>query len=60
MYMTRLIMGAALSFGLFLPTSHAQEEDVLIITGRLSGYGEHAVVVDGDKIELCEDAEVLD
>lgn len=60
MCMTGLIVGAALSFGLLLPSTHAQEKDVQIVTGRLSDYGGHAVVVDGDKIELCEDAEVLD
>ena len=60
MCMTRLIVGAALGLGLLLHSSHAQEQGVLTVTGRLSGYGMHMVIVDGDKIELCEDYEVLD
>ncbi|NOZ24889.1 MAG: hypothetical protein GXO94_02200 [Nitrospirae bacterium] len=30
------------------------------VTGTLSGYGKNFVVVDGEKIDLCEDYRILD
>ena len=40
--------------------SHAEEEQIRVITGKLSDYGMQAVVVDGEKIDLCDEYEGLD
>ena len=46
---------------LFQSLSYAEEEEqIRIVTGKLSTYGYQAVVVDGEKIELCDEYEVLD
>ena len=43
------------------PLVYAQDQEPLrFVTGELSGYGYGAVVVDGERIELCDDYEVLD
>ena len=58
----RVLIAAAILF-LLLPQagSYAQEqEEIRIVTGKLTGYGSRAVVVDREKIPLCDEYEVLD
>ncbi len=46
---------------LFHPLSHAEEQELIrVVTGELSAHGVRGVVVDGERIDLCEDYEVLD
>ena len=53
--------GTILALLLFQSLSYAEEEEqIRIVTGKLSTYGFQAVVVDGEKIELCDEYEVLD
>ena len=56
------VAGTILALLLLQPSvSYAEEpEQIRIVTGELSKYGYQAVVVDGEKIELCDDYEVLD
>ena len=55
------VAGTILAFLLLPPLSHAEEqEQIRVVTGELSSYGYQAVVVDGEKIELCDEYEVLD
>lgn len=54
------ITATALSF-CFLPYELcAREEAPVVISGKLTGYDAGSVVVDGEKVELCENARVLD
>jgi hypothetical protein len=39
---------------------HAEEEEPVVITGKLFAYGKSSIVVDGEEIDLCEEAQVLD
>ena len=50
----------ALSLCFFLSEPYAREEEPVVISGRLTGYDARSVVVDGEKVELCENARVLD
>jgi hypothetical protein len=50
----------ALSLCLFLSEPYAREEEPVVISGRLTGYDARSVDVDGEKVELCENARVLD
>ena len=54
------VAGTILALLLFGSLSYAEEEQIRIVTGKLSTYGFQAVVVDGEKIELCDEYEVLD
>ena len=55
------VAGTILALLLFQSVSYAEEEEqIRIVTGKLSTYGFQAVVVDGEKIELCDEYEVLD
>lgn len=55
------VAGTVLALLLFQSFSHAEEqEQIRVVTGELSSYGHLAVVVDGEKIELCDEYEVLD
>jgi hypothetical protein len=55
------VAATILSLLLLQPLLYAQEKEPLrFITGELSAYGNSAVVVDGERIELCDDFEVLD
>ena len=55
------VAGTILALLLVPSLSHAEEQEpILVLTGKLSGYGVRAVVVDGEKIDLCDDYEVLD
>ena len=55
------VAGIILSLLLLQPVTHAeQQEEIRIVTGELSRYGYRAVVVDDEKIPLCDDYEVLD
>jgi hypothetical protein len=54
------MVATVLSLSLFLPEPQAEEEEILVISGRLTGYDTGSVVVDGERIELCEKARVLD
>jgi len=58
----RIVIAAAILFLLLLQAgSYAQEqEEIRIVTGKLTGYGSRAVVVDREKIPLCDEYEVLD
>lgn len=58
----RITVTVTILFVLLLhPLVYAQEQEPLkFITGELSAYGSGAVVVDGERIELCDDCEVLD
>ena len=38
----------------------AGEEEVIVVSGKLTGYDAVSVVVDGEKIDLCEASRVLD
>ena len=40
--------------------SHAAERGVTIRIGKLNGYGEKFVKVDGQRIQLCKNAVILD
>jgi len=55
------VAGTILALVLLQPLLHAEEqEQIRVITGELSTYGYQAVVVDGEKIDLCDEYEVLD
>ena len=56
------VAGTVLALLLVPPLSHAEEEEeqIRVLTGDLSAYGVRAVVVDGEKIDLCDEYEVLD
>ena len=55
------VAGTILALLLVQSLSHAEEqEEIRVITGELSAYGVRAVVVDGEKIDLCDEYEVLD
>jgi hypothetical protein len=55
------VVATLLSFLILQPLVYAQEQEPLrFITGELSAYGNGAVVVDGERIELCDDFDVLD
>jgi len=55
------VAGTILALLLVQSLSHAEEqEQIRVLTGELSTYGVQAVVVDGEKIDLCDDYEVLD
>lgn len=55
-----LFVGMALGLCCFLAPSHAQEEKPVVITGKLFGYGKSSIVVNDERIDLCEEAQVLD
>jgi hypothetical protein len=55
------VVGTILFLLLLQPASYAEEqEQIRIVTGELSGYGSRFVVVDHEKIPLCDEYEVLD
>lgn len=55
------VAGTVLALLLLQSSSHAEEqEQIRVLTGDLSAYGARAVVVDGEKIDLCDECEVLD
>ena len=55
------VAGTILFLLLVQPFSYAEEqEEIRILTGELSRYGRGAVVVDQQRIPLCDDYEVLD
>jgi hypothetical protein len=49
-----------LSLFVLLSEPRAGEEEVVVLSGKLNGYDAISVVVDGEHIDLCEDARVLD
>ncbi len=59
--MRTVFAGAIVALLLLQPASHAEEQaPIRIVSGELSGYGVRAVVVDGERIDLCDGCEVLD
>ena len=55
------VAGTILALLLVPPLSHAEEQEpIRVLTGGLSAYGVRTVVVDGEKIDLCDEYEVLD
>jgi hypothetical protein len=55
------ITGTVLALLLLQSFAYAEEEEqIRVLTGELSTYGYRAVVVDGEKIDLCDEYEVLD
>ncbi len=55
------ITGTVLALLLLQSFAYAeQEEQIRVITGELSTYGVQSVVVDGERIDLCDEYEVLD
>jgi hypothetical protein len=55
------VAGTVLALLLVQSFAHAEEEEqIIVLTGKLSAYGAGAVVVDGEKIDLCDEYEVLD
>ena len=53
--------GAILALLLLQPVSYAEEQEpIRIVSGELSAYGVRAVVVDGERIDLCDDCAILD
>ena len=54
------VAGTALALLLLQSFAHAEEEQIRVLTGDLSAYSVRAVVVDGEKIDLCDEYEVLD
>ena len=58
----RLAVAGTILALLFLQSfAHAEEEEqIRVLTGELSKYGVQSVVVDGEKIDLCDEYEVLD
>ena len=50
----------ALSLCFFLSEPYAREEEPVVISGKLTGYDARSVVVNGETIALCENAQVLD
>jgi hypothetical protein len=58
----RTVVATLILFLLLLqPASYAEEqEEIRIITGKLTGYGNRVVFVDHEKVELCDEYEVLD
>jgi hypothetical protein len=59
-FLRTLFTGTALSVCCLLAPSHAQEEKPVVVTGKLVGYGKSSIVVEGEQIDLCEEAQVLD
>ena len=59
-FLGTLLVGTALSVCCLLAPSHAQEEKPVVVTGKLVGYGKSWIVVQGERIDLCEEAKVLD
>jgi hypothetical protein len=59
-FLRTVFMGTALIVCCIVAPSHAQEEKPVVITGKLVGYGKSSIVVEGEQIDLCEEAEVLD
>jgi hypothetical protein len=49
-----------LSLCLFLSEPYAGEDEIVVVSGRLTGYDAKSVAVDGEDIALCENARVLD
>ena len=54
------MIATALSLCFLLSEPYAREEEPVVISGRLTGYNAGSVFVDGEKVELCENARVLD
>jgi hypothetical protein len=54
------VAGTVLALLLLQSFADAEEEQIRVLTGELSTYGVQAVVVDGEKIDLCDEYEVLD
>ena len=55
------VAGIVLALLLLQSPSYAEEqEQIRVVTGELSTYGAQSVVVDGEKIDLCDEYEVLD
>ena len=55
------IAGTVLALLLLQSFAYAEEEEqIRVITGELSTYGVQSVVVDGERIDLCDEYEVLD
>jgi hypothetical protein len=55
------VVGAVLSLLLLQGVSYGEEqEQIRIITGKLTGFGDRFVVVDHERVALCDDYEVLD
>lgn len=55
------ITGTVLALLLLQSFAYAeQEEQIRVITGELSTYGVQSVVVDGERIDLCDEYDVLD
>jgi hypothetical protein len=59
-YFISWVIGGVLSLCLLVPLSHAQEEEIIVISGRLTGYDTRSVFVDGEQMQLCENGRVLD
>ena len=55
------VAGTVLALLLLQSFSYAEEqEQIRFLTGKLSAYGPGVVVVDGEKIDLCDEYKVLD
>jgi hypothetical protein len=55
------VAGTVLALLLLQSFAHAEEEEqIRVLTGELSTYGVQSVVVDGERIDLCDEYEVLD
>ena len=59
-FVVALFTGMGFGLCCLLAPSHAQEEKPVVITGKLFGYGKSSIVVNGEQIDLCEEAQVLD
>ena len=55
------VVGAVLCLLLVQGLSYGEgQEQIRILTGKLTGYGDRVVVVDQENSALCDDYEVLD
>ena len=59
-FLATWVTATALCLCFFLSEPYAGEEEVAVLSGRLTGYDVRSVIVDGEKVELCENARVLD
>ena len=53
-------IATVLSFSLLLSQPRAQEEETVVLSGRLTAYDARSVSVNGEHIDLCQNAQVLD
>lgn len=54
------LIATVLGFCLLLSQPRAEEEQTVLLSGKLTGYDTRSVTVDGEHIDLCDNVQVLD